>query len=52
MIAAFLDPARANKWLKGMKDLGYVVEGKKTAPSGTVLVLEKPPTPPVTERAS
>ena len=42
MIVAFLDRERSGKWLDRMKELGYVVEGKKTAPSGTVLVLDKP----------
>ena len=40
-IAAFLDLERADKWLKGMEDLGYVVTGEKTAASGTVHVLDK-----------
>ena len=51
-IVAFRDRDHTANWLKGMKELGYVVEGKKTAPSGSVLVLEKPPTPPVVEAAS
>lgn len=48
-VVAFLDPEHADKWLKGMNELGYVVTEKvstnpamRSTSGGTVLVLDKP----------